>query len=283
MLWRCRHHCFDFSDGRTRIMGVLNVTPDSFSDGGRFLDPRAAVARAVEMADAGAEIIDVGGESSRPGATPVPVEEELRRVMPVLQECARELGARVALSIDTTKAEVARQALDGGAVIVNDISAGRFEPALLSAAARAGAGLVLMHMQGTPQTMQLAPAYADVVGEVTAFLRERMTAARGAGIGEEQIVVDPGIGFGKTLGHNLELLARLNEFAALGRPVLVGTSRKGFIGRLLGKEVDERLAGTLATVAWCAARGANIVRVHDVQETAQVLRVIDELRRKTKT
>jgi dihydropteroate synthase len=261
-------------------MGVLNVTPDSFSDGGRFLDPRAAVAHAVEMAEAGAEIVDVGGESSRPGATPVPVDEELRRVLPVIRECVRELGVRVALSIDTTKAEVARQALNAGAVIVNDISAGRFEPALLAVAARAGAGVVLMHMQGTPQTMQSAPRYADVVSEVTGFLQERLAAVRAAGVGDEQIVVDPGIGFGKTLEHNLELLAQLGEFAALGRPVLVGTSRKSFIGRLLDKDVDQRLAGTLATVAWCATRGANVVRVHDVRETAQVLRVIDELRRK---
>ncbi|MCX7827367.1 MAG: dihydropteroate synthase [Verrucomicrobiae bacterium] len=283
MLWQCRHHSFDFSDGRTRIMGVLNVTPDSFSDGGRFLEPRAAVDHAIAMAEAGAEIVDVGGESSRPGAAAVPQEEELRRVMPVLRECARELGARVALSIDTTKAEVARQALDAGAVIVNDISAGRFEPALLSVAARTGAGFVLMHMQGTPRTMQASPRYADVLGDVTAFLRERWVAARTAGIADEQVVIDPGIGFGKTLEHNLELLARLDEFAALGRPVLVGTSRKSFIGQLLDRDVDHRLAGTLASVAWCAAHGANIVRVHDVQESAQVLRVIDELRRKATT
>jgi dihydropteroate synthase len=181
------------------------------------------------------------------------------------------------------KAEVARPSLDAGAVIVNDISAGRFEPALLAAAARAGAGVVLMHMQGTPQTMQSAPRYADVVGDVTGFLQERWTAARDTGIADEQIVVDPGIGFGKTLEHNLELLARLDEFVPLGRPVLVGTSRKSFIGHLLNQDVDHRLAGTLASVAWCAARGANVVRVHDVQETAQVLRVIDALRRKAKT
>ena len=280
MLWRCCHHCFNFSDGRTRIMGVLNVTPDSFSDGGKFFTPVAAVTHAVGMAAAGAEIIDIGGQSSRPGAMPVSPEEELRRVLPVIRECTRELGARIALSIDTTKADVARQALDAGAVIVNDISAGRFDLALFSTAAQAAAGVVLMHMQGTPQTMQLAPRYADIVGEVADFLRERLTAARTAGISDEQIVIDPGIGFGKSLEHNLELLARLGEFVTLGRPVLVGTSRKSFIGQLLGKEVNQRLAGTLGSVAWCAAHGANMVRVHDVQEAAQVLRVIDELKKK---
>ncbi len=284
MIWRCKNHTLDFSDGRPRVMGILNVTPDSFSDGGQFLKPETAVAHALAMIEAGADIIDIGGESSRPGAAPVPLDEELRRVLPVVQQLTQYAirnTPRVLLSVDTTKAEVARQSLAAGAQIINDISAGRFEPSLLRVAAETGAGLVLMHMQGTPQTMQVDPRYEDVTAEVTAFLRERIRAVEAAGVAAEQIAVDPGVGFGKTLDHNLTLLARLKALAALGRPVMVGTSRKGFIGKILGKDVTDRLAGSLATVAWCVLHGAQIVRVHDVAHTAQLVRIIDELRRKS--
>ncbi len=285
MLWRCRNSTLDFSDGRPRVMGILNVTPDSFSDGGKFLDPQAAVAHALAMIEAGADIIDIGGESSRPGSAPVPLDEELRRVIPVVEQLthyALRITPSPLLSVDTTKAEVARRALDAGAHIVNDISAGRFDPAMLPVAAQASAGVVLMHAQGTPQTMQQAPRYDDAAREVADFLRERIAAAQAAGIGLEQIAVDPGIGFGKTVEHNMELLARLDEFRALGRPLLVGVSRKSFLGRLLGAEIADRLSASLAAAIWAVQHGANIVRVHDVAETVAALRVIDELRHQSR-
>jgi dihydropteroate synthase len=280
MLWRCRNSTLDLSDGRPRVMGILNVTPDSFSDGGKFLDPQAAVAHALAMSEAGADIIDIGGESSRPGSAPVPLDEELRRVVPVVEQLAHyalRITPSPLLSVDTTKSEVARRALEAGAHIINDISAGRFDAAMLPFASRAGAGVVLMHMQGTPQTMQQAPHYDDVAGEVAAFLRERIAVARAAGIGLEQIAVDPGIGFGKTVEHNVELLARLNALCGLDRPLLIGVSRKSF----LGAKVTDRLPGSLAAAIWAVQHGANIVRVHDVAETVAALRVIDELRRKS--
>ncbi|MBI5394255.1 MAG: dihydropteroate synthase, partial [Verrucomicrobia bacterium] len=278
MIWRCRNSTLDFSDGRPRVMGVLNVTPDSFSDGGKFLDLQAAVAHAHAMIEAGADIIDIGGESSRPGSAPVLLEEELRRVVPVVEQLNAQ---RPLLSVDTTKAEVARRALDAGAHIINDISAGRFDADMLPLATRTGAGVVLIHMQGTPQTMQQAPHYDDVTREVADFLRERMAAAQAAGIAPEQVVVDPGIGFGKSVKHNLDLLAHLDALNSFGRPVLVGLSRKSFIGKLLGEEVADRLAGSLAAACWAVLRGANIVRVHDVAETVAALRVIDELRQQS--
>jgi len=264
-------------DGRVLIMGILNVTPDSFSDGGRFLSPDAAVERALAMEKEGADIIDVGGESSRPGAEPVPVEEELRRVLPVLERLRGKL--RIPISIDTTKAEVAEAALRAGASIVNDISALRFDPAMAPLVAKFGAGLVLMHMLGTPKTMQQAPHYEDVVTEVRDFLAERAQYAQSQGIPREAIAVDPGIGFGKTVEHNLELLRRLPELVELGFPVLVGPSRKSFIGAILGLGVEERLEGTLAACAVAVVRGANILRVHDVKEVRRAADLALHLRR----
>jgi dihydropteroate synthase len=261
---------------RTHVMGVLNVTPDSFSDGGLFLDPEAAVRRGIEMAAEGADVIDVGGESTRPGSDTVPPAVEADRVVPVIKRLAAEVD--VPLSIDTRKPEVARTALDAGAVVVNDISGGR-DPAMLEVVAGSGAGMVLMHMLGEPKTMQAEPHYDDVVAEVMAYLGARIDAAVQAGIDRERLCVDPGIGFGKTLDHNLELLRRVDAFAELGRPVLVGPSRKSFLGKLLGAEVGDRLEGTAAAVAWVAGHGAHIVRVHDVREMVSVVRVVDAIAR----
>lgn len=259
---------------RTLIMGILNVTPDSFSDGGRFLQKDAALRRAMEMAASGADIVDVGGESTRPGAEPVPTDEELRRVMPVIESLAAEPGMIV--SVDTRKAAVARAALQAGAAMVNDVSAMTADPEMASVVAESGAAVCLMHMQGTPKTMQLAPAYADVVHEVRDYLGERARIARAAGIAEDRIVIDPGFGFGKTLEHNLEMLRRLREFTDLGYPVLVGTSRKSMLGALLGgAPPQDRTEGTAATVALAVANGASIVRVHDVREMWRVVCVAD--------
>jgi len=247
---------------RTWFMGVVNVTPDSFFDGGRFLDPERAVERGLELVEQGADILDVGGESSRPGSEAVPAEEELRRVLPVLEGLRRRTD--VFLSIDTTKREVARAAVDAGADIINDISAFRFDPSLLELAAASGAAVVVMHMLGTPKTMQLAPAYEDVVSEVRSFLEERAADAREAGVERERIIIDPGIGFGKRLSDNLALLNNLSAFKTTGYPVLVGPSRKSFLGALLGLPVEERLEGTLAASVLSVVRGAHILRVHDV-------------------
>jgi len=257
------------------VMGVLNVTPDSFSDGGRYLDPDAAVRHALEMADEGADIIDIGAESSRPGAQPVSESEELRRLIPVVREVCRRVA--VPVSVDTTKAGVARAALDAGAAIVNDISACQADPAMLPVVAGAGAGLVLMHMQGTPQTMQQAPHYRSVVDEVREFLWERLQTAVRAGVAAEQILLDPGIGFGKNLEHNLTLLARLDALRSVGRPILVGVSRKSFIGEVLGRGLDDRLMGTAAAVASAVARGARVLRVHDVMAMRDVVRMTDAI------
>jgi len=263
---------------RVLVMGVLNVTPDSFSDGGRFAARDAAVAHAVEMAEAGADLIDVGGESTRPGSQPVPAEEQIRRVVPVIEEIARR-NLPVVVSIDTTRASVAAAALDAGAGVVNDISAGRDDAAMLPSVAERGVPVVLMHMQGTPATMQLNPTYDDVVRETIDFLHERIAAAEGAGVAPHRILVDPGIGFGKTMAHNLELLRRQSEFAMLGRPVLIGTSRKGFIGRITNEpEPSRRLFGTAASVAWSVANGAAVVRVHDVAEMSKVVRMTEAIR-----
>jgi dihydropteroate synthase len=267
---------------RPLVMGVLNVTPDSFSDGGQFIEPAAAVARAGQMAAEGADLIDVGGESTRPGSLPVEPDEQIRRVVPVLR-AARARLAGVTFSIDTTRADVAAAALDAGAHVVNDVSAGRGDPGLLPLAARRGCPLILMHMQGTPQTMQLNPTYSDVTAEVKSFLRDRAEAAIGAGFNARNILLDPGIGFGKTVEHNLELLRRLGEFATLGRPLVVGTSRKGFIAKVLGEQrgaadSNSRLFGTAATVAWAVANGAGVVRVHDVGAMAQVVRMVRSIK-----
>ena len=260
-------------------MGVLNVTPDSFSDGGNFLDVNTAVQHAREMARAGADIIDIGGESTRPGATTVSAEEELRRVLPVVERL-RDL----VVSVDTTKSVVAEKALAAGARIVNDISALRFDPRMVDVVRDTGAGVVLMHMQGAPQTMQQGPRYDDVVAEVRSFLAERIALAGSQGLKKSQIAVDPGIGFGKTVEHNLQLLAHLGEFRSLGCPVVVGTSRKSFIGKVLADRsgeraggADGRLWGTAATVAWAVAQGARVVRVHDVAEMSDVVRLVEAI------
>ncbi len=260
---------------RTLVMGVLNVTPDSFSDGGRYLEPDAAVKHALEMVGEGADVIDIGAESSRPGAEPVPEAEELRRLVPVVREVCRRVA--VPVSVDTTKAAVARQALDAGAAIINDISALQADPAMAAEVAGAGAGLVLMHRQGTPKTMQQAPRYGDVVAEVREFLRERMQVAGRAGIAADHILLDPGIGFGKNLSHNLALLARLDELRPLGRPILVGVSRKSFIGEALDRKAGDRLMGTAAAVAVAVLRGAGMVRVHDVRAMKDVVRMVDAI------
>jgi len=253
-----------------QIMGVINVTPDSFSDGGEFFDAEVAVAHGRRLAADGAHILDVGGESTRPGAEPVDAQEELRRVLPVIEGLA---GGEAEISIDTTKVEVARRAVDAGAAIVNDVSAFRFEPALAGLVADSGSDCCLMHMLGEPRTMQADPRYDDVVSDVKAFLEERIAFAVGEGVSEERIWVDPGIGFGKTVEHNLELLRRLDEIVALGRPVVVGTSRKSFLGKLTGAGEKDRLPGTIATNVLALERGARILRVHDVAEVADALTV----------
>ncbi len=255
-------------------MGVVNVTPDSFSDGGRFLDPAVAVAHGVGLAREGAAILDVGGESTRPGAAPVAADEELRRVVPVIEGLAAELAPTgPLLSIDTSKAGVARAALDAGAGYVNDVTAFRADPASAGLVAERGAECCLMHMLGEPRTMQEDPRYDDVVADVKAFLEQRLAFAVGEGVAEERVTLDPGIGFGKTLEQNLELLRRLDEIVAIGRPVMVGTSRKSFLGRLTGREVDDRLAGTIATNVLAYARGASVFRVHDVAPVRDALTV----------
>jgi dihydropteroate synthase len=253
-----------------KLMGVVNVTPDSFSDGGLYLDPEAAIRHGAELAGAGAAILDVGGESTRPGAEEVSLEEELRRVVPVI-EGLREVGAQV--SVDTSKAAVAATALDAGAEIVNDVTALRGDPEMAALCADRNATVVLMHMLGTPRTMQRDPVYGDVVAEVKAFLAERVEAAVAAGVSEERVWLDPGIGFGKTAEHNLELLRRLAELGQLGRPLVIGTSRKSFIGRVDGSDAGERLGGTIASSVLAAAEGAEVLRVHDVAEVAQAMAV----------
>jgi len=254
----------------TQLMGVVNVTPDSFSDGGLYLDPEAAIAHGRELAAAGAAILDVGGESTRPGAEPVGVEEELRRVVPVIEGLVG-VGSRI--SVDTSKASVAGAALDAGAEIVNDVTALRGDPGMAELCAERGATVVLMHMLGEPRTMQRDPRYDDVVADVKAFLAERLEAAVAAGITEDRVWLDPGIGFGKTGAHNMELLRRLGELRELGRPLVIGTSRKSFIGRLDGSPADGRLGGTIASSVLAAAEGADVLRVHDVAEMRQALAV----------
>jgi dihydropteroate synthase len=254
----------------TRLMGILNVTPDSFSDGGLYLDADAAVAHGREMAAEGADLIDVGGESTRPGAAEVPADEELRRTQPVVAGLCAE---GIAVSIDTSKAAVAQAALDAGAAMVNDVMALRGDPELAQLCAERGCEVVLMHMQGTPRTMQADPTYGDVVDDVRAFLSERIDEATSAGIGEDRIWIDPGIGFGKTVEHNTELLRRLGELRDLGRPIAVGTSRKSFLGKLTGRDVEDRIGGSVASNVLALRAGAEMLRVHDVLETAQAVRV----------
>ncbi len=268
---------------RTHVMGIVNVTPDSFSDGGRFHDPRAAADHALRLADEGADIIDIGGESTRPFSDGVSEEAELARVIPVIERLAGRV--HVPISIDTTKARVAREAVAAGAAVINDVSALRMDGRMASTAAECGVPLILMHMLGTPKTMQARPVYGDVVGEVKAFLAEAIERAVSAGVARSLIVVDPGIGFGKTVAHNLALINRLDALAELNAPILVGPSRKAFIRKLLKRPDEEDIppglpavaVGTQAAVAAAALRGAHIVRVHDVAPAVATLRVIDAL------
>ena len=274
MNWRVGGRELDCS-ARTLVMGIVNVTPDSFSDGGRFLDPEAAVRHGLELVEDGADILDVGGESTRPGSDPVSVAEEIDRVVPVIKRLAAELPG-VPISIDTRKAEVATAALDAGAAIVNDVSAGS-DPRMFEMVRGSGAGFVLMHMRGEPKTMQQTPHYDDVVAEVKAYLRGRVDSALAAGIAREALCIDPGLGFGKTEQHSLLLMKEIRELVDLGLPVLVGPSRKSFIGHVLGTDVTERVEGTAGAVAYMVSRGAHIVRVHDVREIARVVRVVDAI------
>jgi dihydropteroate synthase len=276
-VWRCRDRELVVG-ARTLVMGIVNVTPDSFSDGGLFEDADAAVKHGLRLLDEGADVVDVGGESTRPGSDPVRPEAERQRVIPVIEGLRREAPEAV-LSVDTRKASVAAAAIAAGADVVNDVGAGG-DPDLFGTAAAAGAGLVLMHMRGDPKTMQDEPRYDDVVAEVRAFLGRRIEAALAAGIGRERLCVDPGIGFGKDLGHNLELLRRIGSFGELGAPVLVGASRKRFIGELSAvDEPQDRVAGSVAVAVWCAANGVDVVRVHDVAATVRALRVVDAIAR----
>jgi dihydropteroate synthase len=263
--WHLRDHVLH--PGRPPlVMGIVNVTPDSFSDGGRFSDAEAAVAHGLALVREGADLLDVGGESTRPGAVPVSLEEELARVLPVVQGLVSRTS--VPLSVDTSKAEVARRCLEAGAQVVNDVTALRGDADMAAVVRDFGAGIILMHMQGTPATMQVGPTYADVAREVGEFLEARLQAAADLGIARSRVVLDPGIGFGKTAAHNLELLARLGELQRLGRPVCLGVSRKGFLGKLLERPLGDRLAGSLAAVCFALAQdAAQIVRVHDVAPT----------------
>jgi dihydropteroate synthase len=257
-------------------MGVINVTPDSFSDGGRFLDPEVAVVAGMRMVEEGADFLDVGGESTRPGSDPVPAEEEIDRVMPVIKRLAAEVEAPI--SIDTRKPEVAKAALDAGAAIVNDVTAGS-DPKIFEVVREAGAAMVLMHMRGEPKTMQQLTGYDDVVAEVRDYLTERVDTAVARGIDRDRLAVDPGLGFAKTEGQSYVLMREIREFLRVSRPVVVGASRKSFIGKVLGTEVDERLEGTAGAVAWMAGQGAHIVRVHDVKAMVRVVRVVDAITR----
>jgi dihydropteroate synthase len=274
MLLRARQFEFVFPRPAL-VMGILNVTPDSFSDGGRFLDPAAAVARGLELVEQGADILDIGGESTRPQAAPVPEAEELRRVLPVIEALAGRV--RVPVSIDTAKPAVARAALKAGASIVNDVAANREDEHMWQVVAEAGAGYVCMHMQGTPQTMQARPLYADIVREVRAFFFDRLQRLNHCGVAADQIILDVGIGFGKTLEHNLQLLGALRSYAELERPMLLGASRKSFIGQLLGAELPARLPASIACACLAVEAGAHIIRAHDVTETVQAVRMTEAI------
>lgn len=270
MLLPWRFHRTDLSLGAfPLLMGIVNVTPDSFSDGGRYLETQAAIDHALQLDEDGASILDIGGESTRPGSEPVSETDELRRIVAVI-EGLRPRTPRL-ISIDTTKAEVARQALAAGADIVNDISGLTFETGMIEVCARAACGVIGMHIQGTPQTMQSAPHYANVVAEVCDFLEQRLQALEAAGIPRERVAIDPGIGFGKTAQHNVELLSNIAALRGLGRPVLIGHSRKRFLAKVLGRPVDERSAGTLGVAIAVAAQHADMIRVHDVRETRDAL------------
>jgi dihydropteroate synthase len=258
-------------------MGILNVTPDSFSDGGQYLESNTAIERGITMAREGADIIDVGGESTRPYSRKITVSEELDRVVPVIEGLKKELA--IPISIDTCKGEVAQEALKAGASMINDISALRFDPDMASIAAEAGVPVILMHMKGMPENMQKNPTYGDLIPEIFDFLEDAIERAVSAGIKRDVIIVDPGIGFGKTFDHNLKIIKELSRFEALERPVLLGTSNKAFIGHILGKEVYERDTGTMATIAYGVINGAHMVRVHNVKKTVETVRMIEAIRR----
>jgi len=267
--------------GRPLLLGIVNVTPDSFSDGGRYFDSEAAVAHAVRLVEEGADMLDIGAESTRPGAAPVEAIEELRRLIPVVKAIAKAVA--VPISVDTSKASVAKAAIDEGAVIVNDVTGLQGDPAMVDLIAQTGAGIVLMHMQGTPQTMQQAPEYQDVVEDVAAFLSARAQYAIGRGVAQSQIILDPGIGFGKVLVQNLDLLGQLSRFIQLGYPLLIGPSRKSFIGQLTGQPVEDRAWGTAAAVAIAVEQGAHILRVHDVRAMRDVVEVAAAITRRKKS
>jgi dihydropteroate synthase len=261
-------------------MGILNVTPDSFSDGGKYYSLEKAIERGVEIANERADIIDVGGESTRPNAEMVSEEEELRRVIPVIRELARRV--KVPISIDTQKTDVAEAALEAGATIVNDIAAYRFDPKMLSIVAQSGAGYVLMHMQGSPQTMQKNPVYQDVVADIAGFFKGGLKRIEQAGVNREQAILDVGIGFGKTVEHNVALISDLKQFCQFERPTLLGVSRKSFIGHLLGASLPERLPASLACACWAVENGVNIIRAHDVSDTVQALRMMEAILSRSK-
>jgi dihydropteroate synthase len=274
--WQLRDRTIEFGH-RPLVMGIINVTPDSFSDGGAFLDADRAVDHALKLTEDGADILDIGGESTRPGAEPVPLKEELERIVPVVEAVVQH--TTVPVSVDTMKAEVARRCLEAGAAIINDV-AGFRDPEMIRVAAEHRAGVVVMHMRGTPQTMQADPRYEDVVREVGDFFEERVHVLGQAGISAEAVCLDPGIGFGKTHDHTLELLANLGAFARLGRPICLGVSRKGFIGIICGRARHERLAGSLAIASFAAARGqAHVLRVHDVAATRDAALILDAIDR----
>ena len=262
---------------RTHVMGVINVTPDSFSDGGQFFEKERAIEQALQLASDGADLIDIGGESTRPYSKGISADEEMSRVIPVIEALKKELG--VPISIDTLKAQVAREALRWGASMVNDISALRFDPEMASVVAETGVPVILMHMKGTPADMQVNPTYDDVAAEIIGFLRKAMDQAVSRGVRRDRIIVDPGIGFGKTADHNLEIIRGLGRFQCLEAPILVGSSRKAFIGRILEKKAHERDTGTMATVAAAVMNGAHLVRVHNVKQAVETVKVIDAIKR----
>ena len=260
---------------RTYIAGILNCTPDSFSDGGLYLDPDKAVSRAIEIADEGADIIDIGGESTRPGSIPVSADEEIRRVIPVIKRLKGRIS--IPVSIDTTKAAVAREAIENGASIVNDVTGLRGDDAMARVVAECCVPVVIMHMKGTPRTMQDRPVYKDIVSEISSFFKGSIEIARRAGVDVEKIILDPGIGFGKTLEHNLKILRSISSFRSIGRPIMIGVSRKSFLGQLIGSDVNDRLLATASSVAVAIAGGADIIRVHDVRQMREVTKVTDSI------
>lgn len=279
MILSFKNFTFDFSK-RTYIMGVLNVTPDSFSDGGLYLEKDKAIQQAIKLAKDGADIIDIGGESSRPGSDPITVDEEIKRTVPIISVLSKILD--IPISIDTYKSEVAKQALQAGASMVNDISGLRFDPDMAAVVSKNNVPVIIMHIKGTPKNMQINPVYDDLISEILDYLKESINICREYGISDKKIIIDPGIGFGKTFEHNLEIINNLREFSILGKPIAIGVSRKAFIGKILGDvPVSQRLEGTASAVAISVYNGANIVRVHDVAEISKVVKIADAIKRQT--